>query len=194
MRANSPDYPTDRERWDDRYSGARGEQNPPPDPGVLRALAGLTPGSRALDLAAGTGRHALVLARAGWQTHVWDVSPVGLSILEQRAQAESLVVSSRQVDLVLDGMPQDAEFELVVLVNFLHRPLWSELHQLLVPSGHLILSVPTDDWPGDRPPPRFRVRPGELNAGLPGLETILVQEEGGRALLLAQKAGGSQTH
>lgn len=157
---------------------------------MLRALADLTIHGRALDLAAGTGRHALVLARAGWDTEAWDVSPVGLSILKRRAEAEQLVVSSRQVDLVLDGLPRDVEFDLVVLVNFLHRPLWSELHSLLVPGGHLILSLPTDDWPGDRPPPRFRLRPTELSGGLPGLETVLVQEEGGRALLLARKVSG----
>lgn len=161
---------------------------------MLRALAGLTPGARALDLAAGTGRHALVLAREGWETQAWDVSPVGLSILERRAQAQGLAVQSRQIDLVVDGLPRDAQFELVVLVNFLHRPLWSDLRHLLVTGGHLILCLPTDDWPGNRPPPRFRLRPGELSGGLPGLETVLVQEEAGRAMLLAQKMGDLQSH
>ncbi len=161
---------------------------------MLRILAGLTPGGRALDLAGGTGRHALVLAREGWETHVWDVSPVGLGILDRRVQAAGLAVQSRQIDVVLDGLPLDAEFELVVLVNFLHRPLWTDLHQLLVTGGDLILSVPTDDWPGERPPTRFRIRPGELSAGLPGLETVLAEEEAGRALLHARKAAPPPAH
>lgn len=157
---------------------------------MLRVLTGLTPHGRALDLAAGTGRHTLILARGGWDTHAWDVSPVGLSILNRRAEAEGLAVSSRQIDLVADGPPSAVAFDLVLLVNFLHRPLWSALQHLLVPGGHLIFSAPTDAWPGDRPPPRFRLRAGELSGGLPGLETILAREESGRALLFARQTAG----
>ena len=181
-----------RDRWDAKYRGALGRAVKEPDPFVLRALERLgapAPQATALDLAAGTGRHALELARRGWVCAAWDVSSVGLEILCERSRLRGLQVQSKNVDLL--GEPPPAErFDLVVVVDFLDRALWGRLARLVRHRGHVIARTFTKDWPGTRPPEAFRLDRGEL-VGLPGFETILVEEEGGRAGLLGRRTGDS---
>lgn len=177
----------DRARWDAKHAAAERSPEEPPDPFFAHALERLPGGGRALDLAAGTGRHALALARAGFATSAWDVSPVGLAILARRAAAAGLAVETRAVD-VLDGpWPPHAPFDLVVCVLFLDRGLVARLRELVAPGGHLVLATRTTEWPGDRPPARYRLAPGELARGVAGFETLLVREEGGSAGLLARR-------
>jgi SAM-dependent methyltransferase len=187
--------PGDRERWDAKWAGERGERRDPPDAFVLAALerlGNIAPG-RALDLFAGTGRHALELARRGWKTAAWDVSPVGLGILAERASAEGLEVETRAVDLLTDGLEDTEPFDLVVAVNFLDRPFLEELHRLVAIGGHVIFTTVTVDHPGSKPPPDFRLARGELERPLPGLARLLHEENGGRAgLVAARRQGGAR--
>ena len=52
-----------------------------------------TPG-RALDLATGTGRHALRLAEAGFEVDALDISAVALGMARERAAARGLRVNT----------------------------------------------------------------------------------------------------
>jgi len=179
----------DRERWDARH--ARAPAAPAPlDPFVGAALERLGPGAgrAALDLAAGSGRHALELARRGWRVEAWDVSPVGLARLAERAAAAALDVVTREVDLAAAGPPLDARpVDLVVLANYLERPLLPRLAELVRPGGHLVFATFTVERPGDGPPLEYCLRVGELAAGVPGFRTLEAREEGGRAGLLAAR-------
>lgn len=202
---------TDRERWDRKYRDGEARPLDAPDPFVMSALGHLQGGSgrvpriestseskapRALDLASGRGRHALELARRGFETEAWDVSPLGLRILEGHAGAAGFTVETREIDLV--ARPSwsadrhapipggEARFDLVVAVNFLHRPLVQELRRFLVPGGHALVVTFTTEHPAAKPPARYRLEPGEIDSGLPGLETVLCEEAHGRAGLLAR--------
>ena len=175
----------DRERWDARHAAGTHDQRRP-DPFVveaLQALANVGPGT-ALDLACGTGRHALELARRGWRTSAWDVSPVALEQLAGRAAEAGLEVETRALDLLRDPLPP-GPFDLVVVVDFLDRALLSIVHRLLAPGGHLILVAFTEDHPGERPSARYRLARGELTGGLPGLAILRLREQDGRAGLVA---------
>ncbi|HEU4944195.1 MAG TPA: methyltransferase domain-containing protein, partial [Solirubrobacterales bacterium] len=68
---------------------------------VDRALAmlGAQGGERVLDMACGTGRHSLELARRGHEVVGVDISPDLLAIAEADAEAESLSASFLAVDL-----------------------------------------------------------------------------------------------
>lgn len=182
----------DRERWDQKYRGALGRSEEPPDAFVLEALARLPePGEgelSALDLAAGTGRHAFELARRGWRTCAWDVSPVGLGILAERAARQGLAVETRALDLLTRAPAPRTAFDLVVCVLFLDRGLLPRLCEWVRPGGHLIFTTVTADWPHPKPPERFRLERGELARGLPGFETVHASEEGGRAGLFARRS------
>lgn len=60
--------------------------------------AGLQPGMRFLDVAAGSGALAIPAARRGAQVLVADQSPVMLALLGRRAEAEGLAVETRVMD------------------------------------------------------------------------------------------------
>ena len=171
-------------RWDAKHAaaGAPGE----PDACVLR-WAG-APG-RAVDLACGTGRHALALAERGFEVEAWDFSPVALERVAAHAAERGLAVLTRVVDLAA-GLPVDAPtFDLVVLTRFLDRGLYARLQQLVAPGGRAIVTTFSEDWPGPHPRPEFRLRRGELARGLPGLSTLDSLEQDGLAALHAKREG-----
>lgn len=175
----------DRTRWDAKYRGERGEQCPPPAEQVCRLLTRLGPGEgrSAVDLAAGTGRHTFELCRRGWVVEAWDVSPVALEILERRAVEQRLVVPTLAIDLLLDELPP-RRFGLAVVASFLDRPFLPRIRDLVHPGGHLVYSAPTLDFPGEKPPLKWRFRPGELDAGIAGFETLALEEWNGRVAYL----------
>ena len=103
------------EVWDARHarSGAPGD----PHPAVRAVVDGLPPG-RAVDLACGAGRHALLLASAGWSVDAVDLSRAGLEVGRaapggdavrwHRAEALAWLsdparADAARVDLVLDA-------------------------------------------------------------------------------------------
>ena len=186
----------DRERWDGKYHGAWGERFEAPHPFVAGALDdmeeldGVTPG-RALDLACGTGRHALFLAARGWRCTGWDVSPAGLALLEAHAAARGFSIATHALDLVPFTPPGRGEpFDLVLVSDFFDRALWAELHRLVVPGGHALALGFTQAWTGTRPPREYRLEEGELMAGLAGFTTVLYDEGGGRVGWLGRRDGG----
>ncbi len=186
----------ERERWDAKYRGALGRRRDEPDVFVLEALERLrnvAPG-RALELFCGTGRHALELARRGWTTSAWDVSPVALGILRRRAAEGGLSIATRALDVLAEGADAlDDTFDLVVAVNFLDRPFLADLHRLLAVGGHAIYTTFTVDRARSKPPLEYCLERGELKRDLPGLAHLLHVESGGRAGIVAARrhAGGA---
>jgi SAM-dependent methyltransferase len=84
---------------------------------VDRALAmlGAQGGERVLDMACGTGRHSLELARRGHDVVGTDISPDLLAIAEADAEAESLSASFVAADL--RELDFSEEFDLVLNLN-----------------------------------------------------------------------------
>ncbi|MDH5750293.1 MAG: class I SAM-dependent methyltransferase [Rhodospirillales bacterium] len=92
-------------------------------------------GGRVLDLAAGGGRHARYLLEMGYRVTAVDRSLEGLAKLENLPDMEVL-----QVDLE-DETPwpfKGRVFAGIVVVNYLHRPLFPLLLDCLEPNGVLI--------------------------------------------------------
>ena len=180
---------TDRERWDAKYEAARDRPLDPPDDFVVHALDRLeldgVPLGTAVDVAAGRGRHALELARRGWRATAWDVSPVGLAALERAADDSGRAVTTRAIDLLGTDLPAGESFDLVVIVNFLDRPLLDRLDQLVRPAGHALVTTFTTERPGTRPPLDFCLEPGELERRF-GSAVVLSREQDGRAGVLVR--------
>ncbi len=176
---------TDAERWDEKYRGMLAEERPP-DPFVEQALDRLGSGADkpAVDVACGLGRHTRSLLRRGYTVEAWDVSAVGLEQLEQRLQNETGSFLTRQVDVgQMASCPQ--RFELVLVADFLHRPLFSQVESWLAPGGHFLMVTFTQDHPAPKPGPQYRLEPGELARSVPELRTLWYEEVEGRAGLLA---------
>jgi SAM-dependent methyltransferase len=111
------------------------------------------PPGRALDLACGRGRWAHWLAERGWAV-------VGIDWSEE-ALAE-VRTPKLKMDLERgDPLPfADATFDLVLIIRFLHRPLFDEAERVLKPGGILITEVLTTG--------RFAMTPEELRERFAG--------------------------
>ncbi|MBN1966231.1 MAG: class I SAM-dependent methyltransferase [Anaerolineae bacterium] len=117
------------------------------EPRVAALLAGLKfpAGARALDVGAGTGRHALRLAAQGLAVTALDQSPEMLAQARQKAAAAGLTLDIRTGSLT-DGLPfADASFDLLTCalvlehVADLHRAV-GEFARVLRPGGFLLIS------------------------------------------------------
>lgn len=131
---------TDAAGWDARYGQAR-VWSPEPNQLIASLLADLPPGT-ALDLAAGEGRHAVWLARRGWQVTAVDFSQAGLRRGAEVAATEGLDIDwivadvtewrpSRTYDLVLVAYLQLPARQL--------RPILERLPEWLSPGGRLLV-------------------------------------------------------
>lgn len=89
--------------------------------------------NQALDLACGKGRHSFWLADQGWHVTAIDRDLPGTD------QDTKAPITWIEADLERGNWPFDAaQFDLIVVVNYLHRPLFDNLRQTLRPGGTLI--------------------------------------------------------
>ncbi|WP_145275790.1 class I SAM-dependent methyltransferase [Tautonia plasticadhaerens] len=167
----------DRIRWDARHREQAGREHGPSPFAV--SLDGLLPHrGRALDVAGGTGRHALWLARRGLDVTLADLSGVALEIAAGRADREGLPLRTVTIDLEAGPAPE-GPWDLIVCVDFLWRPLLAGLPTALHPGGLLLVAHPTRSnlRRHERPGPRHLLDDGELPGLIRGLE-VLHDEEG----------------
>jgi cytidylate kinase len=117
------------------------------------------PRGRALDVAAGLGRHALLLARHGWRVDAVDISIEGLRILRQRAQEAGLPICALLADL--DRFQcRPGSYDLIVKTFFLKRRLIPHLWRWLRPEGVLYFETHLAT-PGSACRTRYALQPGE---------------------------------
>ena len=169
-----------------RWTGPRVHEPSPvagPSPWLL-AHARLAPrGARTLDVACGRGRHALFLAGAGFPVRAVDRDPGQVAWLGVLARRLHLPLDALVVDLESDSADLGAsEWELVLVFNYLHRPLFPALVRALK-SGGVLLCETYDHL----------LEPGELARLVAPLEVVR-QREGeidGRAIasVAARKPG-----
>lgn len=161
----------DRWEWDRRYAeGVSGLEGPPVP--LLVAWLPRLPRGRALDVAAGSGRNALCLARHGYRVDALDISVVALECLADQARAQEMCVRPAVVDLD-DFVPPAATYDLILNTYYLNRKLLSQLPAALTPGGALVVETllydPAVDPPGKV---RHRMRPGELAEMDAGLDVV----------------------
>lgn len=109
----------DSEGWNERYrSGVRGG-NTEPSPVVVAEVSALTPG-RALDLAAGVGRHSVWLAEQGWAVTAVDYSDVAIGKARDLAAARGVSIAAEVADVTVYE-PAPGAFDLA-LICFLQVP------------------------------------------------------------------------
>src|SRR5438094_422674 len=112
--------------WDERYRRGEGADGNP-HPLVVNCASKLTPG-RALDVACGSGRHALWLAGHGWKVTAVDSSRVAIDIVRQRSVEKHVRVDTCIADLERHEFQIDPEaYDLIVICNYLQRDLFSSI-------------------------------------------------------------------
>ena len=129
--------PADATHWDRRYAESDRVWRADPHEQLVEAVVGV-PAGRALDVAAGEGRHAIWLAEQGWEVTAIDFSAVGLQKGREEAERRGLAI-----EWVVDDVTTWAtgrEFDLV-LVAFLHigPEVYATLRSHLAPGGRLVV-------------------------------------------------------
>lgn len=131
----------ERAHWDLKY-----EQGLPslerPDPFFVSAfrqfVADQFPnGGTALDLAGGIGRHALLLAKRGWQVTVVDISEVAIQKLDEKARQLDLALSLFALD-ASEYPFEAASFDLIVMFYHFDRDICRRVFSAIKPGGFLI--------------------------------------------------------
>jgi len=194
--------------WDAKHVAAA--ESPAAEPAsILRELLPLLPHGPALDLACGTGRHALLLAARHQTVVAVDGSEIALKTLEARATATNIKVhktanlndaaplKASGIHLVHANLEETAlpanSFELILCFRYLQRPLFPQMQQALTPNGMLLFETFTKaqlEFSGGPRNPEFLLEPGELRTAFPSLNVLFYRElraGQGIASLLAQK-------
>jgi SAM-dependent methyltransferase len=137
-----------------------------------------------LDVACGGGRHALLLAAAGFDVTAVDRDAEALDRLRGYAERLGLVVQAHEVDLETD--PVEAVFsgwgaeayELILVTRYLHRPLVPQLVRRLSRKGVLLYETFLEAQAARGRPtnPNFLLKPGELPRLVEPLEIVRSRE------------------
>jgi SAM-dependent methyltransferase len=159
--------------WDDRYRSGE-HRHDAPAPLVAQAIETLPPG-RALDLACGAGRHALVLAERGWRVTAVDASRVAIDMVRERAREQRLEIDARQADLEKHEFDiQPDAFDLICDCCYLQRDLFPVIRAGVRRGGIVIAIIHLVDPSPDVKPmnPEFLLRPGELRGFFAGWDIL----------------------
>lgn len=131
----------EREKWNERYlAGTHGAL--PPDALLIhsfeRYVEPLFPeAGRALDIAGGTGRHAIFLAEKGWRVRLTDIAEAGIESARKNAGDLASRIEFGVEDLTrFDGSRES--YDLITNFFFLRREMFGELVKALKPGGLLI--------------------------------------------------------
>jgi SAM-dependent methyltransferase len=149
-------------------------QTPAPSEWVRRHAALLAPGSRVLDLACGTGRHARLLRGLGHRVVAVDRDAQALASIEGEAGIETLCA-----DLEAAPWPFSPQsFDAVVVTNYLHRPLFDFLRAALREGGVLVYETFAlgNERYGRPSNPAFLLRRDELLSLVAPLQVVAFEQ------------------
>lgn len=128
-----------------------------------------TPGLIGLDVACGSGRDLVYLAKHGWQMTGFDLRTEILEKAQALAQRCGVSVMTQQRDLETGVDPfadyETASVHLICVARYLHRPLFPYLQRLLAPGGIIIYHTFMQGCErfGSPKNPRFLLAPNELS-------------------------------
>lgn len=151
-----------RHRWNARYA-ERPEIGEPA--AFVREVAELLPtGASVVDLAGGTGRHALWLATLGHHVSLVDISAVALDAASGAARDTGVDLEALELDLEATGLPPGRTFDLVLMHYYFDRAVLRGAWDAVAPGGLLALAQPTvtNLERHERPSRRFLLDVGEL--------------------------------
>ena len=162
-------------RWDERYRNAKSVAKPA---AILEHYEQLLPAEGiALDLACGLGGNALLLAQQGLETHAWDISPVAIQTLAEKALHSSLFIQTEVRDIA--SQPPAANcFDVIVVSYFLERKIMPALIKALKPNGLIFYQTFTQKHFSDSGPgrPDYRLQPNELLKCFMDLQVVAYHE------------------
>ena len=131
----------------------------------IECIESLTSGRKALDLACGAGRDAVFLASRGWDVTALDIKEDALNRCQSLATSSNTTITPIIGDV--ESSPEilgKDNYDLIVVMRYLHRPLLPKLADMLNPGGLICYStfmVGCEKFGSPRNP-NFLLEPGEL--------------------------------
>jgi SAM-dependent methyltransferase len=144
----------------------------PPSPWIERWAHLIAPGGTVLDVAAGSGRHAVWLAARGHRVTAVDHDAAAMATLAPR-------VETITADLEGGAWPLGGRsFDAVVVANYLWRPLLPFLKAALAPGGVLLYETfaAGNETVGRPKRADFLLRHGELVDAAAGLRIVAYED------------------
>lgn len=188
-----------REKWDSIYR--KGRDVPGNPSRVLEENAHLLPaGGDAIEIACGLAGNAALLARAGFRTRAWDISPVVVGQINDYARAHGLPLEGEARDMTM-APPEAGSCDVIVVAHYLERALVPTIVAALRPGGLVFYQTFTRTKVSATGPsnPDFLLADGELRALFAGLDLLVYREEGtagdtarglrNEAMIVARKPG-----
>jgi SAM-dependent methyltransferase len=123
----------DRLKWNEKYQ----TQSYPDEPAaIVKKYAKLAKGKKALDIAAGNGRNALLLAHQGFRVDAVDISDAGLNLFAAKHPNIDPICAD------LDDFDIPAKrYNLIINIKYLNRRLFPYIRDGLAPGGILIFQT-----------------------------------------------------
>jgi SAM-dependent methyltransferase len=150
---------------------------PNPSPWLQRWAQLLPAGGHVLDVACGRGRHLRWLAGRGHRVTGIDRDAAALAVsADLVASAGATLI---EADVESGPWPCVGQtFDVVVVANYLWRPLWPTLLAALAPGGVLVYETfaAGNETVGKPSRPDFLLQPGELLARCAGLRIVAFED------------------
>jgi tellurite methyltransferase len=166
----------ERARWNEKHRKAG--QDLPSIPLIM--YQGRLKKGRALDVAGGRGENAAILALAGWNVTLADLSDEAVALSRTRARELKAGVRIVQADAL--RLPFRGPFDTIVVTKFFERAIAGELLRLLAPGGTLLCEQPMTGISE-----AYCVKPGEFVQLFRPLEVVLDTIEAERSVFIGRK-------
>jgi len=147
-----------------------------PSPWIVKHAPLIRNNGRVLDLACGSGRHAIWLAKQGYRVDALDRDAKALANMEGMDNINVLNVDIEAGDWPGSGQQYDG----IIVSRYLYRPLLSRLDKMLKPDGILIYEtfMIGNERYGKPSNPDFLLLPNELLETYSPLLSIIAFEQG----------------
>ncbi len=153
-----------------------------PSPWIERFRHLVPAGARVLDLAAGGGRHGRMLLEGCAKVTFIDRDTTALADLADHAHARVIAadLETEAAPFAAGGVLADTVFDVVVVVNYLYRPLLDGLIGALAPGGLLLYETfarGNEVYSRPRNPDHL-LKSGELLVAVAGRMQVIAYEHG----------------
>lgn len=146
-----------------------------PSEWIIRWCHCIPPAGDVLDVACGSGRHALLMAARGLRVFAVDRDAAAIAALQGQANITAL-----HADIEAGNWPYGGRsFAGIVVTNYLHRPLLPVLVDAVADNGILLYETfaAGNERYGRPSNPDFLLRPGELLEAVRGRLRVIAYEE-----------------
>jgi len=155
----------------------------------------LFPRGRVLDVAMGTGRNAVYLAKKGFDVEGVDISPEAVSSALNHAREAGVTINAGVADLESDYHIEKNAYDVITCFNYLYRPLITQIKDGLRVGGIVVYETFTVDQAqfGKPTNPDYLLKYNELLALFRDFQCLyyregITEERKALASIIAKKA------